>query len=146
MKYTILTIALCSLLTGILLAQVFPPETPTPAAKLAARSIMDACNKIIEDRTNNAVNLWHSIWENREGATPEEIFAELGKDAETVLRIYEEEVVAVTKMAEAIGKTPDDFIFADYTTHKEPVEIKADGTVEVRRKASPEGQEDQTKP
>ncbi len=106
------------------------PTAQTPAAKLAADSIVEAINSEITHRVSVHKVAWETLWENsREGATPEAILEHMGNKASLVFAFSRANLEHIAACAQLVGKTPTDFIPVKYLSSPRTLVFHADGTV-----------------
>ena len=114
-----------------MLIETYTPPPPT-AAELAAKSIIETINSEIEHRVKVHQNAWDTIWANeREGATPAAILANLGTHAALVFAFSRINLQHIAACCDLVGKQPTDFLPAKYLETPQPITAHDDGTVSL---------------
>lgn len=113
--------------------QLIPtPDLQPSAAELAAQSIIDAINNEIAHRGRVHETAWDTIWANeREGATPAAILAQLGTHAALVFAFSRINLQHIAACCDLVGKQPTDFLPVKYWETPHPITVHDDGSVTI---------------
>lgn len=114
-------------------AQLITPATnEKPAAQVAAESIIEAINGEITHRVAVHRVAFETLWHNeRDGATPAAILAQLGTKAALVFAFSRENLDHIDRCAKLVGKTRADFLTDAECTPPVALVVHNDGTVTI---------------
>ena len=131
MKHSLIILALIA--TSLHAQLIETPTTQTPAAQLAADSIIAAINGEITHRVAVHRVAFETLWRNtREGATPAAILDKLGPKAALVFQFSRENLDHIDRCARLVGKTRADFLTDAECTPPQELVFHANGTVTLK--------------